>query len=305
MTVEELEIERTAGGFGRPSAGNLWTRVAFRKLNRVFEESEAIRIDDRSRFVFFSDCHRGDNGKSDAFKHNKEITMQAMERYYRQGFTYVEVGDGDDLWQVPSFRKIQSAHRCVFEQIRKFRDSGRLYMVLGNHEIRRGQKHLVRKGDMSVPEGLVLKHVETGKSIFVVHGHQADLFSGVITPVSRIVVRTIVKNLHAAGLVEHRKEISSLMNSRPGQVLLSKLEKPLVAWAGAYRRILICGHTHRAAYPRPGDPPYFNTGSCVYPGFITALELVGGKFRLVKWLSVDGEALRVPMSATIPISALG
>jgi UDP-2,3-diacylglucosamine pyrophosphatase LpxH len=304
MSVTELGVSGPGKSISREVAGGLWMRFVFRSLNKVYETSEVVRINNRSKIVFFSDCHRGDNGKADAFRHNKAITAHAMNLYYRLGFTYVEVGDGDDLWQVPHFSKIERAHSCIFRQLRKFQDSGRLYIILGNHEIRPGQRHLVRKGNFVAPEGLVLKHEETGKSIFVVHGHQADFFSGFMIPISRLTVRYLVRKLHAVGWLTHQKEISALMSER-GKRFVSKMEKPLLAWAEAYRHILICGHTHRAAYPKPGDPPYFNSGSCVYPGFITALELTDGHFQLVKWLPGENEAVRVPMSRPIPISSLG
>ncbi len=304
MSTGEIELRNGAKVFAFSATSNLWLRFVFRRLNKVFEKSDVIRIDDRSRIVFFSDCHRGDNGRSDAFRHNKVITFHALGHYFREGFTYVEVGDGDDLWQVPRFEEIERAHSCIFERLRDFQKSGRLHMILGNHEIKPGQTHFVRKGNMAASEGLVLEHVEAGRSIFVVHGHQADFFSGFMIPVSRLAVRHIVRKLHAAGVVKHRKEISSIMNSPVAKYAASKLEKPLVEWARTYRSILICGHTHRAAYPRPGSPPYFNAGSCVYPGFITAIELVDGRLQLVKWMQKEKDMLRLPMSNPIPISML-
>ena len=32
-----------------------------------------------------------------------------------------------------------------------------------------------------------------------------------------------------------------------------------------------------------GSPPYFNTGSCLYAGYITGLEIQNGNMTLVKW----------------------
>jgi UDP-2,3-diacylglucosamine pyrophosphatase LpxH len=276
MTVSDIGLRHPTRvpEVGR-SSRNLWLNLVFRRLNKVFERSESVWFDDDSRIVFFSDCHRGDNGRSDSFKHNKEITVRALDHYYRQGFTYVEIGDGDDLWQVSNFHSIVQAHGCVFDRLQRFQDEGRLYMILGNHEIGRGQRHLVRKGNLVAEEGLVLRHGESGKTIFVVHGHQADFFSDLLIPISRLTVRHLVKKLHALGLAHHQREISSLMNGAEmgANSFASRLEKPLVAWAEAHRRIIVCGHTHRAAYPLPGKPPYFNSGSCVYPGFITALSV--------------------------------
>jgi len=46
---------------------------------------------------------------------------------------------------------------------------------------------------------------------------------------------------------------------------------------------LICGHTHREKFPRHNEMPYFNSGSCLYPSHITALEIVNSTIALVRW----------------------
>ena len=47
--------------------------------------------------------------------------------------------------------------------------------------------------------------------------------------------------------------------------------------------MLIAGHTHRSIMPSPGEPLYFNSGSCVHPRCITAIEILRGTILLVKW----------------------
>lgn len=68
-----------------------------RRLTEVFGAAEHLIFDDSSRFVFFSDLHRGNNSRADAFAGNEDLFLQALSRYYREGFTYIEVGDGDEL----------------------------------------------------------------------------------------------------------------------------------------------------------------------------------------------------------------
>lgn len=60
-------------------------------------------------------------------------------------------------------------------------------------------------------------------------------------------------------------------------------EKKLAQWATQYRRMLIAGHTHRPVFPAADRPPYFNDGSCIHPGCITAIEIKDGAIELVKW----------------------
>jgi hypothetical protein len=61
------------------------------------------------------------------------------------------------------------------------------------------------------------------------------------------------------------------------------VERKLIDWIEKHNQPLIAGHTHRTAFPKPGEPWYFNSGSCVHPRFITALEIADGNIRLVKW----------------------
>ena len=70
-----------------------------KKLLTAFENAERIRFDAHSKFIFFSDVHRGDNSLSDEFAHNQNIYHFALQHYFENGFTYIEVGDGDELWE--------------------------------------------------------------------------------------------------------------------------------------------------------------------------------------------------------------
>jgi len=62
-----------------------------------------------------------------------------------------------------------------------------------------------------------------------------------------------------------------------------KIEKKLINWVGKNKQMLIAGHTNRSLFPVPGEPPYFNTGSCVHPRCIVGIEIEKGKIALVKW----------------------
>jgi hypothetical protein len=47
--------------------------------------------------------------------------------------------------------------------------------------------------------------------------------------------------------------------------------------------MLVCGHTHRLKFPRKDDLPYFNTGCCIYPTSLTAIELENCQVTMVRW----------------------
>ena len=251
------------------------------RLTAVFESAEEVPFDDTSRIVFFSDCHRGDNSRADDFAKNASLFLNVLTRYYQDGFSYVEVGDGDELWKNRRFRVIREAHGRVFDLLHKFDAQDRLRLILGNHDIQGCQRHQVKKDGMVANEGLVLKHVRTGQRLFVVHGHQADFKSDRLYQFSRLIVRSVWRRLQLLNLAGTTKSVDL---DQP----YKSFEHKLVDWAGVHRQLTICGHTHRPASATYGTSPYFNTGCCVVPGVLTGLEIQGGEIVLVRWHARSG-----------------
>ncbi|MEC8884572.1 MAG: serine/threonine protein phosphatase, partial [Bacteroidota bacterium] len=73
------------------------------RFDRAFANAPVIPFSDESKFILFSDCHRGDNSGADDFANNRNIYFHALKQYYQNGFTYCELGDGDELWENLSF----------------------------------------------------------------------------------------------------------------------------------------------------------------------------------------------------------
>jgi len=274
--VEEVTSETSLRQVPQ-TVSNSWLTHAHRRLTEVFEAAKSLLFDDSSRLVFFSDCHRGDNSRADAFAKNAELFLRALTHYYREGFTYIEVGDGDDLWQTRRFSDIRRAYGRIFDLLHKFDRQDRLHLIVGNHDIRGGRHERVEKDGIIAHEGLVLHHSRTGQQIFIVHGHQADFKSDRLYVVGRFLVR-IWKRLQSFGLGD--KECRAGDDETPTQV---KIKQRIIEWLQSYQQIVICGHTHRPVCAAYGAPPYFNTGSCVYPGYITGLEIQNGKIAPIRW----------------------
>ena len=114
-----------------------WLPRIHRRLSQVLETAKTINFDDSSRFVLFSDLHRGNGGKADAFLPNAELFLSTLQNYVRRGFTYVEVGDGDELWKGWSFEEIRHAHQRVFDLFHDLDKERRLHLILGNHDVKR------------------------------------------------------------------------------------------------------------------------------------------------------------------------
>lgn len=127
-------------------------------------------------------------------------------------------------------------------------------------------------------EALILKHNESGKELFLTHGHQADWWNYTFWRWSRFLVRALWKPLQVWG------GIADPTSPAKNYTELIKVEKRIKKWILGNDLIMtIAGHTHRPRFPEPGDIPFFNTGSCVHPRSITGIEIENGEISLIKW----------------------
>ncbi len=279
--------------FGRQllHPGQLREFLVTQRLNYVARTARVIPFDSSSRLVFFSDCHRGDRSCRDAFAPNEKLFLRALDHYFRRGFSYVEVGDGDELWQNRRFRDILGAHRPVFDLLHRFDHQGRLQIITGNHDVSLRWQRTVNKDGMISEDGLILHHKTSGQRILVTHGHQADIVSDRLSPVSRLAVRYLWRYMQDWRITDLIRDLRRILRHPAGvpgadttATLLTTIEKRLIGWVEASRQMIICGHTHRAHAAVPGAPPYFNTGSFVKPNEATGLEIQGGAISLIRWV---------------------
>lgn len=263
-----------------------------RRLEASFEDAPVLPLDFQSRYILFSDCHRGDGRANDNFLKNEFLYLAALRHYYERGYTYLEVGDGDELWENRSMGKIKEVHPHSFEMLGRFFRDGRLYMIYGNHDMVKGKEAFSGKyfqqyycdqrmcqhplcPGMSFYSGLILRDSMGKKDIYVTHGHQASVMNSTFWKVNRFLVRYLWRNLEFLGVPDPTSAAKN--NTRK-----AKTEKLLSKWAKEQEILLITGHTHR---PMMGsvDSPYFNTGSCVHPAGITGIEIEHRCITLVKW----------------------
>ena len=262
------------------------------RLLEAYASAKILPFDDNSRFIILSDCHRGQGNSSDNYLPNQEIYCGALEYYYRNGFTYIELGDGDELWENRRQRPIIQTHTRAFELLSRFYQADRLYMLYGNHDIvkRRGS-YVTQCGsyycdkdrcekplfpNLEISESLVLVHRVTGQRLLLVHGHQGSLLNDALWPLARFLVRYVWGPLELVGF------LAPVGGGRP-RIKTEKQEKELCAFSASENQIVIAGHTHRPVFPKPGECPYFNDGSCVHPRCITGIEIEKGQIALVRW----------------------
>jgi predicted phosphodiesterase len=270
------------------------------RLDRAYKNAKRIAFNDNSKFILFSDCHRGDNSFADDFANNRNIYFHALKHYYSEGFQYCELGDGDELWENLSFESILNAHKNVYMLMKLFHEQGRLHMIWGNHDMVYRDPNYVEKQlstyfdpktgedvelfwDIKYHEGIVLQHSETKQELFLCHGHQADWWNYLFWKWSRFMVRILWKPLNVMGIADPTSPAKNYKE-------LIKVERRTKKWITDNDNLItIAGHTHRPRFPEPGDIAFFNDGSCVHPRSITGIEIENGKISLIKWQIVTTE----------------
>lgn len=270
-----------------------------KKISKVYMASKEIMFDDESKFIIMSDCHRGDGNWSDSFAQNQNIYFTALEHYYNENYTYIELGDGDELWEYRNFQDIVHEHSNAFWLMKKFYRKNRFYMIYGNHDMIKKDARFVKKNmfkqfsqrydkffelfqNLEVHEGLILNHSTTGNKILLIHGHQVDFLNSTIWKVARFLVRFLWRPLENFCIKDVTRTAKNYKKK-------SNVAAKLTEWVKRERKMLIAGHTHRPMFPKPGEPPYFNDGSCVHPRCITGIEISKGMISLIKWSVKSGE----------------
>ncbi len=267
--------------------------LVYNRISHVYNNAVKVTFNDSSKFVIMSDCHRGDGSYADDFAHNQNLFFAALTQYYYNNYTYIELGDGDELWENDKISKPIEVYDNIFWLLSKFHQDQRLYMLFGNHDIVKGKNGSFKKQLAYCPnksddmctlffpgiefyESLLLQHEENSVELFLLHGHQADFFNDRLWWLSRFLVRYFWRPLELIG-------VNNPTNTATNPKRKKAVEKKLIGWVQKENLPIVAGHTHRTAFPRPGEPCYFNDGSCVHPRCITALEITKGSIALVKW----------------------
>ncbi|MEW6557532.1 MAG: metallophosphoesterase [Elusimicrobiota bacterium] len=295
-------------------------KSTIKALNLVYKSALKIPLNiEKGRFTVLSDQHLGD-GKpgSDDFAVNRDIYLAVLNFYYENGFTIIEVGDIEELWEC-DFEKVNSVYSEIYALEKKFFDTGRLYRIFGNHDIFWRNRQFQRK---FLPFYTIYEAIMLGDKIFITHGHQGEFVSDKFWKVSRWFVRNIWKNIQQ---LLHIPSNDIVQNYK----IRDRKEQLFYNWAKCKKILTIFGHTHRAFFEslskidrlrqklkdrtlsdnerksienrikqslrdnRKGQkelpledtplPCYFNTGCCCYKNGITTIEIETGMIRLVKW----------------------
>lgn len=249
-----------------------------KRMERVLQNAQCVPLYPEKSYVFMSDCHRGDGNWHDNFANNKTIYLGALQEYFEKGFIYMELGDGDELWENKSMEEILEKHGDVFELMKKFYCSDRMYMLYGNHDMKKSKGLLLPCfPNIPVYESIMLMDCRNQKGILLIHGHQGDIWNEKLWHVTRFLVRYLWRPLEQLGV---KDPTSAAKNYRKKE----RVEKRMAEWAKNHQQIVIAGHTHRPYFTTEESQGwYYNDGSGVHPHSVTAIELQRGRLTLVKW----------------------
>jgi UDP-2,3-diacylglucosamine pyrophosphatase LpxH len=281
------------------------TSYLHKRLSKLFDASyhqTVVKDPEKRKYILFSDCHRGDGSWADDFAQNENIYFNALSYYYQNDYTYIEIGDGDELWE-NNYIKVTQMHSDIFWLLDKFHKEQRFFMIWGNHDrdkIKHGlmHKHMnwakneteKRLDDSNVFEAVVLKLMDDKKEInvFLVHGHQVDYFNGFYFSIGKFATRKIWKPLQQMGVADTTSAAQNFVKR-------DIIDRRLIEWIqNKNDLIIIAGHNHHPSLKTNPPDPYFNTGSCVHPRCITGIEISkekdGWQADLVKWhITVENE----------------
>jgi predicted phosphodiesterase len=252
------------------------------------------------KFIIFSDQHKGNGDAADDFSNNQNNYIAALTYYHQQNFTFINLGDSEELWKYKTEEVLPQNERN-FASEAKFQPD-RYYKTFGNHDIlwksRMDVEGLLKKYftmPLPVYEGIVLKANinQQTLTIFCTHGHQGDKLSD-----NNAFSTWIVAHIWAP--IQRYLRINTNTPSKD-DTLRNKHNKLMYEWSSQRQNtLLVTGHTHKPVFAsgrysgHPNNnintnddkikPTYFNTGCCCFAdGDITGIEIAEGEIRLVKW----------------------
>ena len=244
-----------------------------KRLSKAFQKAQVLPLYHNSRLVLMSDCHRGCGNSNDNFLKNQHLFFHALSYYFAREYTYIELGDGDELWENRNFSDILEIHGNIFWLFELFHKQNRIYMLYGNHDMEK--KYRSCPLCFCCQEALILKDCCTSHCFYLTHGHQADTLNSTFWKLSRFLVRYLWKPFESFGIPDPTSAAKNYS-------VKDTTEKRLEQWAKKQNITLITGHTHRSVLSED-HPHYINTGSCVHPRCITCLEIANNALTLVKW----------------------
>jgi len=204
---------------------------------------------DACKLVIVSDQHKGIRNKADDFRFSANNYCRALEFYYQKGFTLINNGDAEELWENKP-EKVIEKNTEPLELEARFLKAGRYYRLWGNHDLEwkvPQQRSRFLENAMGLPlpvyEALFLKTTYRSFSwtFLITHGHQGDHTSDgnrfstwfvarIWTPIQRYLGIHLDTTASSFALVDRHNRI-------------------MYEWTRTHPQLLlITGHTHKPVF---------------------------------------------------------
>lgn len=216
------------------------------------DSSRGISLDvdiSSAKFIIFSDQHKGAGDLADDFHPAENNYMAALDFYFDNGFSFINLGDCEELWECKPQVAVDYNMRSLLKEA-EFLKAFRYYRIFGNHDlewsyaIQQNQYLKPVFGEtLKIHEGILIRFPYNEKvfSIFLTHGHQGDIKSdgnafskwvvaAVWTPIQRYLEINLNSLSDYFGLVDRHNIIMS-------------------DWSGTQSNLVfISGHTHKPVF---------------------------------------------------------
>lgn len=227
-----------------------------RRIKKGLDEShkKAPQIElelDKLKLVIFSDHHKGAGDTADDFRQCEMAYHAAMGYYLESGFTLVDLGDVEELWENWP-RPVLDTYPWTLKLENEFHKKGRYWRFWGNHDDTWSDPSQVPEylgqffDGLEVRESLrliVKKDTNDLGELYFAHGHQGTLDSDRFGWFSRIVVRHIWRPI---------QRFTNIRTATPATDwrLRHRHDIAMYNWAAERQGIiLIAGHTHHPVFP--------------------------------------------------------
>jgi UDP-2,3-diacylglucosamine pyrophosphatase LpxH len=221
--------------------------LALDRTLQVARRENKIHLDDNSRYIIFSDHHKGAGDDADDFKPCKFTYQTALDYYYENGYSLVLLGDVEELWE-NEIQEVLDTHQDVFLSEGHFFPN-RYIRIIGNHDDTWNDQAAVSTHleplypNIQLLSGLVFEYDDGTLfgEVFLVHGHQGTLDSDILAGFSPHLL-PIYRQLQNTFHIGHTTPATD-------DYLRGEHDTQMYRWASQQKKLIfIAGHTHRPVW---------------------------------------------------------
>jgi hypothetical protein len=224
---------------------NIRRKIALDQVLSRARQAGPVTSTPASRFVIFSDHHKGGRDRADDFLPCEPSYLTALNFYFQENYTLIILGDAEELLEEAIPRVIAAYPNVLQSEARFYPD--RYLRFSGNHDNAWEIKDLVRQyldpffPGIEVRKELILEYrdeLDRQGEIFLLHGHQGTLDGDVFDFLPPRVLPYYRRFQDKTGLGHTSPSRDAYDRSIQ--------DNQMYTWASQQEKlILIAGHTHR------------------------------------------------------------